>query len=88
MHPGDTLFLYTDGVNEAMNGDGKLFKTTGIETALATDETTTCEHLCDAVMKRLGQFVRGAPQSDDITMLALSYRGYAESKYLERAQSA
>jgi phosphoserine phosphatase RsbU/P len=82
------VFLYTDGVNEARNGDGKLFKTSGIESALATNDLTTCELLCDALMKRLGQFVHGAPQSDDITMLAVSYRGHAEGKCLERAKSA
>lgn len=84
---GDTLFLYTDGVNEARNGDGKLFKTGGIEAALAASEITSCELSCDAVMKRVGQFVHGAPQSDDITMLAVSYRGHAEGNYLERAKS-
>lgn len=88
LNSGDTLFLYTDGVNEARNGDGKLFKTDGIESVLATNEMTNCELICDAVMKRLGQFVHGAPQSDDITMLAVSYRGQAKGKYLERAKLA
>jgi len=88
LNPGDTVFLYTDGLNEARNGNGKLFKTGGIESALATNDMTTCELLCDAVMKRLGQFIHGAPQSDDITMLAVSYRGHAEGKCLERAKSA
>jgi len=32
--------------------------------------------------------IHGAPQSDDITMLAVSYRGHAEGKCLERAKSA
>lgn len=63
-----------------MNVDGKLFKTSGIEAALATNDLSSCELLCDTVMKRLGQFVQGAPQSDDITMLAVSYRGKAEGK--------
>jgi serine phosphatase RsbU (regulator of sigma subunit) len=85
LHPGDTVFLYTDGVNEARNGDGKMFKAGGIESALAADDMTTCELLCDSVMKRLGQFVHGAAQSDDITMLAVSYRRQAEGKCLERA---
>ena len=88
LNPGDTLFLYTDGVNEARNGGGKLFKTDGIEAALATNDMTTCERLCDAVMKRLGQFVHGAPQSDDITMLAVSYRGHADDKCHERTMTA
>lgn len=88
LNSGDTLFLYTDGVNEARNGDGTLFKTGGIEAALATNEMPSCELICDVVMKRLGQFVHGAAQSDDITMLAVSYRGEAEGKCLERAKSA
>jgi sigma-B regulation protein RsbU (phosphoserine phosphatase) len=88
LNPGDTLFLYTDGVNEARNGDGKLFKAGGIEAALAVNDITSCELLCDTVMKRLGQFVHGAPQSDDITMLAVTYRGHAENKCLEPAKSA
>ena len=88
LNSDDTLFLYTDGVNEARNSDGKLFKTAGIEAALATDDMTTCQLLCDAVMKRLGQFVHGAPQSDDITMLAVSYRRHAEAKCLDRAKAA
>jgi serine phosphatase RsbU (regulator of sigma subunit)/CheY-like chemotaxis protein len=88
LNPGDTLFLYTDGVNEARNGDGKLFTTSGIEAALAVNGTTSCELLCDTVMKRVGQFVRGAPQSDDITMLAVTFRGHARSECLGGAKSA
>lgn len=82
LNPGDTLFLYTDGVNEARNGDGKLFKTGGIETALANYDIVSCELLCDAVMKQLGQFVQGAPQNDDITILAISYHGRPEGDCL------
>jgi phosphoserine phosphatase RsbU/P len=87
LNAGDRLLLYTDGVNEARNADGKMFTTSGIEAALAVNDPTSCEALCDAVMKRLGQFVHGAPQSDDITMLAITFRG-AESKCLEGAKSA
>jgi serine phosphatase RsbU (regulator of sigma subunit)/CheY-like chemotaxis protein len=87
LNAGDTLFLYTDGVNEARNGEGKLFTTSGIEAALAMNDQNSCELLCDRVMKRVGRFARGAPQSDDITMLAVTFRGHAESKCLEEAKS-
>ena len=76
LNHGDTLFLYTDGVNEAKNEAGRLFKTVGIEEALGAGNITSCELVCEAVMKHLGQFVQRAPQSDDITMLAVSYRGH------------
>jgi serine phosphatase RsbU (regulator of sigma subunit)/CheY-like chemotaxis protein len=75
LDPGDTLFLYTDGVTEARNAEGDFFKIDGIETVLAADGTSSSECICQAVMKGLGQFVGGAPQNDDITMLAVSYRG-------------
>jgi len=88
LSPGDTLFLYTDGVNEARNSDGKLFTTNGIEAALSLNDTTSCELLCETVMKRVGQFVHGAPQSDDITMLAVTFRGYGGDKCLEYPKSA
>ena len=88
LNPGDTLFLYTDGVNEARNSDGKLFKTCGIEAALANYDMAGCDLLCDVVMKQLGLFVQAAPQSDDITMLAVSYRGQAEKKCHEGVRTA
>jgi phosphoserine phosphatase RsbU/P len=86
LNPGDTLFLYTDGVNEAKNVEGRLFTTGGIETALSVNDTITCELLCDTVMKQVAQFVSGAPQSDDITMLAVTFRGHTESKCLEQVR--
>jgi serine phosphatase RsbU (regulator of sigma subunit) len=88
LNSGDTLFLYTDGVNEARNEDGNFFKTGGIEASLVGKEVTSCDLLCDALMKRLGQFVQGAPQSDDITLLAVSYRGHTEGKSSDIAKSA
>jgi serine phosphatase RsbU (regulator of sigma subunit) len=88
LNPGDALFLYTDGVNEAMNSDGRMFKTAGIETVLSTTEMDSCERLCGGVMKQLGQFVHGAPQSDDITMLAISYRGRQRAEHFETENAA
>jgi serine phosphatase RsbU (regulator of sigma subunit) len=88
LNPGDTLFLYTDGVNEARNGAGTLFKMVGIEEALAADNLTSCELVCEAVVKSLGQFVQGASQSDDITMLAVSYRGHPQAECLDLKRSA
>ena len=73
--PGDVIFLYTDGVTEATNAANELFGDDRLLTALnaATDETP--QGLCDAVRAAVDGFVDGAPQFDDITMLAFTFKG-------------
>jgi sigma-B regulation protein RsbU (phosphoserine phosphatase) len=74
--PGDTLFLYTDGVTEAMNTRQEFFSDqTLIETIAGCPDHRTPEGIIDCVMKAVKIFSAEEPQSDDITMLALHYRG-------------
>lgn len=67
--PGDTLFLYTDGVSEAMNPQKELFGITRLEDILKPDDQESCIH---TVLEAVKEFANGAVQSDDITMLACS----------------
>ena len=67
LRPGDSLFLYTDGVTEAMNGAGELFGEARLEKALADSDA----EYVSRISRELDAFVNGAEQSDDITMLAL-----------------
>lgn len=67
---GDTLFLYTDGVTEAMNEAGELFGDERLLAALAGSG-----HCCSIVEEMVAGFAAGAPQADDITMLAIGYKG-------------
>ena len=73
--PGDLILLYTDGVTESFSveheqyGEGRL-------------ERLACEHaelgpreLIDCVSAGVAKHAEGAEQSDDITMLALEFRG-------------
>lgn len=74
--PGDTLFLYTDGVTEAMNPQQEFFSDpTLLETIARCPDQRTPETIIDCVMKAVKAFTGEEPQSDDITMLALYYRG-------------
>jgi phosphoserine phosphatase RsbU/P len=72
---GDTLLLYTDGVTEAMNLEQELYA----EDRLLRDATILADNspreLIEGLISRVRSFADGAPQSDDITMLALTYRG-------------
>ena len=75
MHPGDTLFVYTDGVPEATNAGNELFGTDRMLDALNREADVAPETLLRNVRKDLDDFVGDAPQFDDITMLGLHYRG-------------
>jgi len=76
LHGGDSLVLYTDGVNEAKNLSGQMFKTPTIEeTLLPLSNGEFAQKVSNALLQRVTDFVGGAPQSDDITVMVLRYCG-------------
>ena len=76
--PGDTLFLYTDGVTEATNSQDKLFGDKRLIDTLTNGGTLLPAETCSLVKKEIDNFVQEAPQFDDITMLAVKYNGSDE----------
>lgn len=72
---GDRIFLYTDGVPEATNGDHELYGSERLHRVLNRNADATPETLLKAVKADVDRFVGEAPQFDDITMLCLEYRG-------------
>jgi sigma-B regulation protein RsbU (phosphoserine phosphatase) len=75
LHPGDTMLLYTDGVTEAMNGREELFEESRLESSLQRLNGAPLKEMLEGINADLMQFADGAPQADDITMLALQYKG-------------
>ena len=77
LEPGDKLFLYTDGVTEALNEADELYGEERLIKALNTAgaDRLNLQELLATVQKSLALHVGEAAQSDDITMLALSYYG-------------
>ena len=75
LHPGDCLFVYTDGVTEATNASNELFGDKRLVNALNTNPDAEPTELLPIVSKAIGEFVADAPQFDDITMLAMRYNG-------------
>ena len=75
LEPGDLLYLYTDGVTEAMEGspEPKLFGMERLRDLLLRCGDQSVEEVCGEVLQAVEAFAGGAPQSDDITMLALRY---------------
>ena len=68
---GDTLVMYTDGVNEAFNVDFQEYGDERMEQLLKQQSGKDCRALIDAQMNDVKAFAGEAPQSDDITIMAL-----------------
>ena len=75
LQPGDTLFLYTDGVTEARHGENGFFSGQGLTDALRACDRATPAQLVQGVLERVRQFAAESPQSDDLTAMALHYVG-------------
>ena len=75
LQPGDSLFIYTDGVAEATNGANELFGVEHTLGALNRDPDAPPEQVLANVTDGINRFVDGAEQFDDITMLSFRYRG-------------
>lgn len=75
MEPGSQLFLYTDGVPEAMNASGQLFGFARMLDALNEDPDAGPEEHLRNVRRTIDAFVGDAEQFDDLTMLCLRYNG-------------
>ncbi|MCR4788301.1 MAG: PP2C family protein-serine/threonine phosphatase [Lachnospiraceae bacterium] len=65
------LFLYTDGVPEATDDQNNMFGTDRLLEALNEDPGADSTTLLKNVKKKVDEFVGGAPQFDDLTMLAV-----------------
>ena len=77
MAPGDRLYLYSDGIPEAMDADGKVF---GGERMLLTLEEARGEPLDQAVARLLEEIRRwsgSAGLRDDVSLVAVEFLGSA-----------
>ncbi len=77
LNPGDTLFLYTDGVTEAENEEQKLYGEPELKNALHRAPRKDLADLIHFIRREVTRHANGTPQSDDVTMVAIKYRGAA-----------
>jgi len=73
--PGGRLILYTDGVTEAETHDSTIFGEERLIGCLNAADGSGAAGLVDGIFTAVEGFVAGAPQSDDITVLAIGRRG-------------
>ena len=76
--PGDTLFLYTDGVTEALDTVGVLFGEDRLRDALSVAGGSDPASFCRIVRTAIAAFSEGTMQADDITVLAIRRNGGAD----------
>jgi len=75
LKPGDKLYLYTDGITEAFNTEEKVYGVEKLENFLLQHLNVPIKIIIKDTLNEVYAFVDGAPQSDDITLLAIAYTG-------------
>jgi len=73
--PGDSIFVYTDGVPEANNPSEELYGLRRLERSLKLPGNPSPQAVLKAVQADVDAFVGAANQFDDLTMLCMEYRG-------------
>jgi sigma-B regulation protein RsbU (phosphoserine phosphatase) len=76
----DTIYLYTDGVTEAMSVENELFGEERLEQTLCQYAGMNPRSISVGVRRAITDFTHDAEQSDDITMLSLKYGVAPEEK--------
>ena len=73
--PGDSLFMYTDGLPEATNAQDKRLENSGMMSAMNRHKSDEPSELLAHIKDEVDAFVKEAPQFDDLTMLIIRYNG-------------
>ena len=74
--PSDLILAYTDGVVEAVDVHQNLYTNDRLVTTVQGAPANSAEGLVKSVMASVTSFSQGVPQADDITVLALRFKGY------------
>ena len=74
-NPGDRLFVYTDGIPEAINEDVEQYGADRLLSILNRNRTAAMKDMLPDVRRDIADFAGSAEQFDDITMLGFVYNG-------------
>lgn len=85
LKPGSALFLYTDGLTEARNVQGKLFGRERVMQMIAESGSTDPKQLIETAIAEVKRFSENTEQSDDLTLLAFSYTPSQEQEVLSES---
>lgn len=79
LEPGDTLVLFSDGVTEAMDPEEQFYGIPRLRETLAGRTSDPLEDIKKCVLESVENFVRGAHQADDLTLLLVRYLAAAQT---------
>jgi sigma-B regulation protein RsbU (phosphoserine phosphatase) len=72
--PGDKIVIYSDGVTEAQDTEGRFFGKKRLRDTVAAHAGASCLAIHTAIQEAVAAFTEGAAQSDDITVLVLEFQ--------------
>jgi sigma-B regulation protein RsbU (phosphoserine phosphatase) len=75
LRPGDSIFLYTDGLSEARSRDDEEYGTDRMRRALLQCHGLSARNAIDTALKDWKAFLSGTPAGDDVTIMALRHTG-------------
>lgn len=78
LNPGETIFMYTDGVTEAINKEKKFWGNDGLEKAIRSYHPFCKKSLIDYIYDKTTEFSENEEQHDDITLLSLTAKSNVE----------
>jgi sigma-B regulation protein RsbU (phosphoserine phosphatase) len=74
LEPNDTVVLFSDGVTEAMDPEDKLYGVPRLLEVLSGKQDAPLDEIQSSILESVQNFVRGANQADDLTLLLVRYR--------------
>ena len=75
MEPGDCLFVYTDGIPDALGKDDEMYGLDRLREVLNNSEGLTMKQMLELVLRNIMIFAGNNEQHDDITMMGFRYNG-------------
>jgi len=75
LDPGDAIVIYSDGVSDAVDPADQEFGEARLLAAIQQAGTGSAQTLVDAVIDAVQRHTAGAVQNDDVTVMAIRYRG-------------
>jgi len=75
LHPGESVFLYTDGVTEAVNEREELFSDDRLRTKITLLQGHPPKGLISRIAEEIALFAQNVPQADDIAMMMIRFCG-------------
>jgi phosphoserine phosphatase RsbU/P len=75
LNSGDTIVMFSDGVSEALNAAGEEFGDARLEEVASAVKDSASPEIVERIISSVRAFTKGAPQSDDITVMVIRYLG-------------